>query len=348
MIRKNTAAAIVGRSGPIMKSGVFHVSFQGYGGTVEVFVYESDLSYTKKNQDPQGVNINAYLDVETYESSEIENDSDVKDAFEKAASRVLGVPVELTGHWYEAQETRSFEKHMRNTLLPRGHFRIAVGSKKAKTPRANRREMRVAQQGGMQKNSVSALTIINPEDELSTPGSLDLRTLGIGAAIGVAGIAIIMQVKKSMQSSTPVTQPAVGSDSSTISSLGAVVLAGVIGLYVWRAYFSPKQAQEDILGNPRSSKKSRGSGYFVLVVGTSEVYPKPGSSSYPGGYSLKTAQDFARIGSQTGAPRKVLRGSSNGIVVRKYVDGKRVWPKTQAQASSLRPAERPSKLRKSA
>jgi len=45
-----------------------------------------------------------------------------------------------------------------------------------------------------------------------------------------------------------------------------------------------------------------------------------------GPYTLKSAQDYARIGSQFGRDRSVLRGKG-GPVVRKYSGGKRAWPK---------------------
>jgi hypothetical protein len=129
LIEAASDEVVVGKAGPVMKPGEFDVSFDGYGGTVEVWIDEGDLSRTKKSQDPQGVTITAFLDVSSYESSEIDDDRGVQASFEKAASRALGVPVELTGRWYEARETREFEKHMRNTLVPRGRFRIAVSSK---------------------------------------------------------------------------------------------------------------------------------------------------------------------------------------------------------------------------
>ena len=203
----------------------------------------------------------------------------------------------------------------------------------------------------MRKNSISALTIINPEDESISFDPSKLSTLAIGVALGVAGLSIIMQLKKSMQSSTAATTSAVGTDPPVAPGLLALAIAGVAAVAVWslwKSYTNPRFREEDLHRNPKVSTKTTKHGYFVLVSGTSTTYPKPGSDSYPDGYSLKKAQDFARIGSQTGAPRKVLRGSPRGVVVRKYVDGKRVWPKTQAQASSLRLAERPSKLRKSA
>lgn len=207
----------------------------------------------------------------------------------------------------------------------------------------------------MKKNSVAALTIINPEDEkpFLGLGDRDYKMIAIGVAAGIGGLWVIAHVRNYILLHSPRNQPLLAPDQSapTQSSTGAsgllvLGLLGVAGWYVWSKYRST--TEEKPVFNPKKHSSSPSTRYSVRVSGTNEVYPKPGSDSYPGGYLLKKAQDFARIGSQTGAPRKVLRGGPNGVVVRKYVDGKRVWPKTQAQASSLRPAERPSKLRKSA
>ena len=206
----------------------------------------------------------------------------------------------------------------------------------------------------MKKNSVTALTIINPEDEKPFLRLVDrdYKMIVIGVAAGIGGLWAISHIRNAIllqQGTRPLLAPdqSVPAQSSNgISGLITIGLLGVAGWYVWSKYRST--TKEKPVFNPKKQSSSSGTRYFVRVSGTNEVYPKPGSKDYPGGYSLRSAQDFARIGSQTGAPRKVLRGSPNGVVVRKYVDGKRVWPKTQAQASSLRPAERPSKLRKSA
>jgi hypothetical protein len=48
-----------------------------------------------------------------------------------------------------------------------------------------------------------------------------------------------------------------------------------------------------------------------------------------GPYSLKSAKDFARIGSQRGGAREVVRGISKPVKVRRYEGGKRVWPKEE-------------------
>jgi hypothetical protein len=85
--------------------------------------------------------------------------------------------------------------------------------------------------------------------------------------------------------------------------------------------------------------------YFVKVIGEKVVYPREGSSYFPAGYPLRKAQDFARIGSQTGSSRKVLRGGPQGKHVRTYKDGRRTWPVTASQAKKLKPGERPRQFR---
>lgn len=212
----------------------------------------------------------------------------------------------------------------------------------------------------MKKNAVEMLSIINPKEESSGfgIGDMDLKTLALGAALGVAGLAAFLQVRKMSEARTvqPVTPALSGENQSGLSGLIIIGLLGAAGWYVWSKYISRKETEEAlVLMNPKKAKgkkykragSSRG-GYFVRVSGSRESWPKPDSEYYPGGYPLKKAQDFARIGSQTGSPRKVLRGGPGGKVVRKYANGKRVWPTTEAQARSLRPAERPSRLRKSA
>jgi hypothetical protein len=87
--------------------------------------------------------------------------------------------------------------------------------------------------------------------------------------------------------------------------------------------------------------------YFVRIVKEGVTYPRPGSEYYPKGYPLRKAQDFARIGSQTGGPRQVRRGRRGGPKVRTYTKGKRTWPTTRGQAKKLLPSEVPSNLRAS-
>lgn len=84
-----------------------------------------------------------------------------------------------------------------------------------------------------------------------------------------------------------------------------------------------------LAGNP--SKKS----YYVKIKGEGITY---------GPYSLRSAKDFARIGSQTGNDRYVLRGGPSGSKVRQYSGGERVWPVYEAQLRGLLSSEHPKRL----
>jgi hypothetical protein len=59
-----------------------------------------------------------------------------------------------------------------------------------------------------------------------------------------------------------------------------------------------------------------------------------------GPYALKSAKDFARIGSQHGGDRAVTRGEL-GPLVRIYSGGERVWPSEPKDADVLKNTERP-------
>jgi len=68
-----------------------------------------------------------------------------------------------------------------------------------------------------------------------------------------------------------------------------------------------------------------------------------------GPYSLKSAKDFARIGSQPGKSgggrRAVFTGQKPGSrLVRVYEEGERVWPRTVGALSALSQAEVPRVL----
>jgi hypothetical protein len=77
--------------------------------------------------------------------------------------------------------------------------------------------------------------------------------------------------------------------------------------------------------------------YYVTV---------PRAKEHWGPYTrLLQAQDFARIGSQTGAPREVRRGKVKGKLVRKYAKGQRAWPTKKSQVRGLLPGELPRDLR---
>jgi hypothetical protein len=74
--------------------------------------------------------------------------------------------------------------------------------------------------------------------------------------------------------------------------------------------------------------------YFVHIEKDGTAY---------GPYSLKSAKDFARIGSQHGSARAVTRGLE-GPRVRLYAEGVRRWPTTARQCRGLTVGEQPRAL----
>lgn len=124
---------------------------------------------------------------------------------------------------------------------------------------------------------------------------------------------------------------------------------GIRNEYYWKLVDEALEMQDEDMAaelaadeweeNPRADR------YVVKVVGERVLYPQPGSKYFPAGYPLRSAQDFARIGSQTGKTRKIFRGGPRGKHVRTYREGRRVWPRTAAQAKTLFPRERPREFR---
>lgn len=126
VVKKNPAdEAVFGRAGHILRPGEFEFNFGWYGALLVVDVHD-DVQHTRAREDPRGVSIAAYLDRETYESSEIEADLDVQALFERAAGEALGTPVAVFGPWYEIQARGDFHGLMTTTLRPVGRFRAAV------------------------------------------------------------------------------------------------------------------------------------------------------------------------------------------------------------------------------
>lgn len=162
---------------------------------------------------------------------------------------------------------------------------------------------------------VETLAIINPDDKSRT---------GLVAA-GIAAAALYAYHKATI---TP------GAKVETYFSWVSKILAGMVVGYYSFEYLTKERLEQN------AAKR-----YFVKIVGERVVYPQEGSKYFPRGYPLRKAQDFARIGSQTGKPRKVLRGGPQGKHVRTYREGRRAWPITAAQAKTLKPAERPRQHR---
>ena len=80
-------------------------------------------------------------------------------------------------------------------------------------------------------------------------------------------------------------------------------------------------------------------------VGRYYVHIPLGDVTY-GPYALKSAKDFARIGSQHGSPRLVLRavGGARPELIRIYEAGVRTFPGTERQLKNLTRGEIPRKL----
>lgn len=76
--------------------------------------------------------------------------------------------------------------------------------------------------------------------------------------------------------------------------------------------------------------------YIVVIVEEPPVVYGP--------YYLKSAKDFARIGSQHGATRAVANRKTEKTV-RVYNGGKRIWPVRLSQLKDLTPGEIPRELR---
>jgi len=79
--------------------------------------------------------------------------------------------------------------------------------------------------------------------------------------------------------------------------------------------------------------------YFVQVVASPEETFGP--------YGLRSAQDFARIVSQYGGDRLVVKRSpaDRWQRIRLYREGRRIWPTTRAQARRLEGSEIPGSFR---
>jgi hypothetical protein len=78
--------------------------------------------------------------------------------------------------------------------------------------------------------------------------------------------------------------------------------------------------------------------YSVWILGTDERLDKHG-------LNFTSAKAFARIGSQEGEPREVVRGTSGeGRKVRIYIDGERAFPLVPVDLEELYRSEWPKEL----
>jgi hypothetical protein len=189
----------------------------------------------------------------------------------------------------------------------------------------------------MRKNPVEVLTLINPSEE-----PWKVRPGDVALAVGVGAIALgLYYRRRQQQAQTP--QPPLGDAMSQTPIWAKGLLLGGLAWFVFYLYMRKEDEREieENLGDDELEENVRSDRYVVKVVGERVLYPRPDSKYYPGGYPLRSAQDFARIGSQTGKTRKVFRGGPRGKHVRTYREGQRVWPRTAAQAKTLLPRERP-------
>jgi hypothetical protein len=131
------------------------------------------------------------------------------------------------------------------------------------------------------------------------------------------------QIKRSLAETK--AQP-LGDLQALEKSIRNVMYVGVGGmalftlLYLWST--SPK-ARREYLGRraQRWAVANPGKKYYVKTKAATERGRRlPGWIRGP--YSLKSAKDYARIGSQFGRDRLVIRGRG-GPAVRRYSDGKR-------------------------
>lgn len=72
----------------------------------------------------------------------------------------------------------------------------------------------------------------------------------------------------------------------------------------------------------------------------------PVDDALHGAFTRLQAQDFARIGSQFGSPRRVWRRKGDGwVLVREYHRGYRAYPETPDDCADLTPGEVPARWR---
>jgi hypothetical protein len=114
-----------------------------------------------------------------------------------------------------------------------------------------------------------------------------------------------------------------------------LALIGAGGFWLFNAAYKER---EEMLREARLSRAQRNpkrKRYYVKIKGERVTY---------GPYTLKSAKSFARIGSQYGEDRYVRRDRPGGFEIRRYSDGKRVWPVRESQLRGLLSSEQPRRL----
>lgn len=199
----------------------------------------------------------------------------------------------------------------------------------------------------MRENPVELLTVVNP-DESSSELERERWKWIVGG--GIVSSFAYASYRRSVSSATTPEEAQRASRNHFL-----FMLAGGAVLYLFFGdrlkELAPQRNRrvdsddDEALGEYWDLEENKAYRYFVRLPREGVTYPKKGSDYYPVGYPLRTAQDFARIGSQTGGPREVRRDRRGGKRIRTYTKGKRTWPTTRAQARGLLPAEIPKKLR---
>jgi hypothetical protein len=228
----------------------------------------------------------------------------------------------------------------------------------------------------MQRNGVEMLSIINPtpltmvdsleQFRLNTPSVHDFServkdrwpqmfAAGVIAAAGMSVLADIMGRRRSSSSQLDgmgyapyrgggAFQPGTAQQSNKTSLALGLVMGAVAS---WLFLPGRKRAHTHELPASSPSIQRNKHTYYVRIPSVGEVYPRERETQKPRakGYALRSAQDFARIGSQTGRPREIRRDRPRGKLVRRYVGGKRAFPKNKAEARrrGLLPTEMPSR-----
>jgi hypothetical protein len=125
-----------------------------------------------------------------------------------------------------------------------------------------------------------------------------------------------------------------GNDRDAVKYGAFAVLLLLGGGFAWLVNAAYREKEEELRAL-RLERNQKRKGYYVRIKGERAVY---------GPYTLKSAKDFARIGSQFGKTRYVRRGSGTGPRVRTYTDGERRWPVRESHLGGLLSSERPRRL----
>jgi hypothetical protein len=119
---------------------------------------------------------------------------------------------------------------------------------------------------------------------------------------------------------------------------------------LFEAGMTPEQAAEEFgrghghTNNPQPVHRTvENTGKYYVHIPASRAEGLKAKDHGP--YPLEQAKSFARIGSQKGRPRVIFRGTGKRAKkIRRYKEGKRVFPTKRAQLRGFKPEERPREL----